>query len=57
MELNNYRPISVLNIFSKIFERLMYNRLIVFFLISIISFTKINLDLEKGVLPIMPLLL
>ena len=30
MELNNYRPISVLNIFSKIFERLMYNRLIFF---------------------------
>ena len=30
MELNNYRPISVLNIFSKIFERLMYNRLINF---------------------------
>ena len=30
MELNNYRPISVLNIFSKIFERLMYNRLIIF---------------------------
>ena len=30
MELNNYRPISVLNIFSKILERLMYNRLIIF---------------------------
>ena len=30
MELNNYRPISVLNIFSKIFERLMYNKLIKF---------------------------
>ena len=30
MELNNYRPIFVLNIFSKIFERLMYNRLIFF---------------------------
>ena len=30
MELNNYRPISVLNIFYKIFERLMYNRLIIF---------------------------
>ena len=30
MELINYRPISVLNIFSKIFERLMYNRLIFF---------------------------
>ena len=27
MELNNYRPISVLNIFSKVFERLMYDRL------------------------------
>ena len=30
MELCNYRPISVLNIFSKIFERLMYNKLIQF---------------------------
>ena len=30
MELSNYRPISVLNIYSKIFERLMYNRLIQF---------------------------
>ena len=30
MELNNYRPISVLNIFSKTFERLMYNQLIKF---------------------------
>ena len=30
MELSNYRPISVLNIYSTIFERLMYNRLIQF---------------------------
>ena len=31
MELSNYRPISVLNIYSnKIFERLMYDRLIQF---------------------------
>ena len=30
MELNSYRPISVLNIFSKTFERLMYNKLIKF---------------------------
>ena len=30
MELNNYRPISVLNIFSKTFERLMFNKLIKF---------------------------
>ena len=27
MELNNYRPISVLNIYSKVFERIMYDRL------------------------------
>ncbi|KAI0211103.1 hypothetical protein LSAT2_004079, partial [Lamellibrachia satsuma] len=25
---NNYRPISVLPVFSKVFERLIYNRLI-----------------------------
>ena len=30
MELNNYRPISVLKIFCKTFERLMYNKLIKF---------------------------
>ena len=30
MELNNYRPISVLNTFSKVFERLMYDRLTAF---------------------------
>ena len=30
MVLSNYRPISVLNIYSKTFERLMYNRLIQF---------------------------
>ena len=27
MELNNYRPISVLNIFSNVFKRLVYDRL------------------------------
>ena len=27
MELNNYRPISVLNTFYKVFKRLMYDRL------------------------------
>ena len=31
MELNNYRPISILPAFSKILERLMYNRCINFF--------------------------
>ena len=30
MELNNDRPISVLNVFSKIYERIMYNKLIGF---------------------------
>ena len=31
MEFSNYRPISVLNCFSKIYEKLMYNRIIEFF--------------------------
>ena len=30
MMLNNYRPVSVLPLLSKIFERIMYNRLIEF---------------------------
>ena len=30
MMLNNYRPVSVLPVFSKLFERLIYNRLISF---------------------------
>ena len=29
-EVNNYRPISVLTIFSKVFEKCIYNRLISF---------------------------
>ena len=53
MELNNYRPISVLNIFSKIFERLMYNKLIKF--LDKYNF-KINLDLDEDTLLTMHLL-
>ena len=30
MFFNNYRPISLLSVFSKIFERLMYNRILNF---------------------------
>ena len=56
MELSNYRPISVLNIYSKIFERLMYNILIQF-LDKTKSFIKINLDLNNDIPPITPLLL
>ena len=48
MELNNYRPISVLKIFSKIFERLMYNKSNSW--INIIFLIKINLDLDKDTL-------
>ena len=53
MELSIYRPTSVLNIYSTIFERLMYNRFIQF----LFNFIKINLDLDKDIPPITPLLL
>jgi hypothetical protein len=29
-QLDNYRPISLLNVFSKIYERVVYNRLVTF---------------------------
>ena len=44
-DLGNYRPISVLHCFSKILERIMYNRLI-----KIIFFTQNNLDFKKDIL-------
>ena len=31
MELSNYRPISRLNVFSKVYENLMYNSLVSYF--------------------------
>ena len=48
MELNNYRPTSVLNIFSKIFERLMYNRLIIFFIDKYNILYKNQFGFRKG---------
>ena len=43
--ISNYRPISVLPCFSKILERIMYNRLYGYFTASSILFNK-NLDFE-----------
>ena len=43
---NNYRPVSLLCVLSKVYEKVMYNRLIRFLEISISSL-KINLDLEN----------
>ena len=46
MLLNNYRPVSILSIFSKVLKKLMYNRLFSF--LSKTSFyININLDFEK----------
>ena len=53
MELNNYRPISELNIFSKIFERLIYNKLIQFLDQYNVLYQN-HLDLGKDILLIMP---
>ena len=43
----NYRPISLLSIFDKIMEKLMYKRLYVFFPKKIEFCTNTNLDSEK----------
>ena len=56
MELSNYRPISVLNLFSKVYEKLMYLELFYLILINIISFIKIKLVYAKDILVTMLLL-
>ena len=49
MNFSNYRPVSILPVFSKIFERIMYNRLLFFIEENNILFS-INLDLELDIL-------
>ena len=49
MLFNNYRPVSILPFFSKLFERLMYNRLIDF-IENTICFTNTNLVFTKIIL-------
>ena len=51
----NYRPISVLSVFSKIFEKIMYNHLVNFIIINITFHININLVLGKVIQQIMPL--
>ena len=50
----NYRPISVLNYFSKIYEKVMYNHLLNF-LEKFNIYIKTNLDLNKDIQQIMHL--
>ena len=52
-DLENYRPISVLPCFSKMLERIMYNRLYNN-LIKLIYFTQNSLDFKKGIRRNMP---
>ena len=48
MLFNNYRPVSLLSVLSKVFERIMYNRLISFLKITKFC-SKINLDCESKI--------
>ena len=49
-EPKNYRPISLLSNFSKIFEKLMYKRLKIFFEKSFVLYEKTcSMDLETGI--------
>ena len=51
--IHNYRPISVLPFFSKIFEKIVYKYVIDFFLMIIIFCMIISLPLENIILPAM----
>ena len=48
LDVNNYRPISLLPALSKIFEKIMHRRLYSFLTKNIISFTSYSLDSEKN---------
>ena len=50
MLFNNYRPVSVLSVLSKVFDRIMYNRLISF-LESNKFYSKISSDSESNIQP------
>ena len=44
--LNNYRPISLLTSFSKLLEKIMYDKVISF---QMMFFTNINMDLDPNI--------
>ena len=48
-EPKNYRPISLLSNFSKIFEKLMYKRLKIFFEKNLVLYEKQYMDLETSI--------
>ena len=48
--IKNYRPVSLLPICGKIFERLLYDTMFDFFFLRIIYFLQINLDSDQEIL-------
>ena len=52
---NNYRPMSLLSIFDRIFEKVMYERMTHFINVNNILFSAQYMGLEKGFPPNMPL--
>ena len=49
-QIANYRPISVLTLFSKVFEKIMYNCILKFWDDNHV-FMNINMDLDRKVIP------
>ena len=49
--IKNYRPVSLLPIFGKIFERLLYDTMFIIFFLRRIYFLQINLDSDQEILP------